>query len=59
VIRPQVPLRTPCYNLVRLAKYRITLTFNRLEFIHTLLNWLDGRCVHGAGTDSPRDSDTR
>ena len=23
VIRPQVPLRTPCYNLARLAKLRI------------------------------------
>ena len=58
MIRPQVPLRTPCYNLAPLAKSRI-VALRREQLIRTLLGWLDGRCVQGAGTYSPRDSDAR
>ena len=28
VIRPQVPLRTPCYNLARLTEFRIVATYD-------------------------------
>ena len=58
VIRPQVPLRTPCYNLARFTETRITPT-NKLKFIQTPFSWLDGRCVQGAGTYSPEDNDFR
>ena len=58
MIRPQVPLRTPCYNLARLAELRIVLP-GKEKLIKALLSWLDGQCVQGAGTYSPRDNDTR
>ena len=30
-----------------------------MRLTKTSLGWLDGRCVQGAGTYSPRDDDTR
>ena len=59
VIRPQVPLRTPCYNLAPLAELRIDTFQKEMRLIRALLGWLDGRCVQDAGTYSPRDYDTR
>ena len=53
MIRPQVPLRTPCYNLARLAELRIVASW-RKHLIQALLNWLDGRCVQSSGTYSPQ-----
>ena len=58
VIQPQVPLRLPCYDLVPLTE----ITFSRslpqagwvTDFGCALLGWLDGRCVQGSGTHSPR-----
>ena len=58
VIRPQVPLRTPCYNLARLAERGIVFFFRKL-LIRTSLNWLDGRCVQSSGTYSPRFNEAR
>ena len=53
VIRPQVPLRTPCYNLAPLAEPGIDVP-KRERLIRIPLGWLDGQCVQGAGTYSPR-----
>ena len=45
-------LNPPHQALARLAPHGASLT-------KTWLGWLDGRCVQGAGTYSPRDDDTR
>ncbi len=62
VIQPQVPLRLPCYDLVPLTN----LTFGASllcirkhsgwvgDFGCGPFGWLDGRCVQGSGTHSPR-----
>ena len=52
VIQPQVPLRLPCYDLVPIKKS----IFGGCEadFGCPSLSWLDGRCVQGSGTHSPR-----
>lgn len=52
VIQPQVPLRLPCYDLVPIKSFRFGTgegDFGGLSF-----SWLDGRCVQGSGTHSPR-----
>jgi hypothetical protein len=57
VIQPQVPLRLPCYDLVpitELAFGAAPLTVEQSDFEHSPLSWLDGRCVQGSGTYSPR-----
>ena len=54
MIQPQVPLRLPCDDLAHLTELRFALP-NKARLIWTLLEWLDGRCVQGAGTYSPED----
>ena len=58
VIQPQVPLRLPCYDFTLLKKPRFEYNKNYI-LIQALFGWCDGRCVQGAGTYSPRNSDTR
>lgn len=58
VIHPQVPLQIPCDDLTLLTEPRFLLA-KRLGFTETLLGWLDGRCVQGAGTYSPEDDNFR
>ena len=57
VIQPQVLLRLPCYDLVPVTKLAFDATllvgWDR-GFGHSRLPWLDGRCVQGSGTYSPR-----
>ena len=60
VIQPQVPLRLPCYDLVPITGF----TFGAClcgtgDFGCPPLWWLDGRCVQGSGTHSPRRADPR
>ncbi len=59
MIRPQVPLRTPCYNLARLAELRIVARCDNGILIRAPLNWLDGRCVQSSGTYSPQYNELR
>ena len=57
VIQPQVPLRLPCYDLVPITKLALGAALPKVErsdFEHSPLSWLDGRCVQGSGTYSPR-----
>ena len=58
VIQPQVPLRLPCYDFTLLKKPRFEYDKHHI-LIQALFGWCDGRCVQGAGTYSPRNSDTR
>jgi len=62
VIQPQVPLRLPCYDLVPITKLAFgaaPLAVGQGDFEHSPLSWLDGRCVQGSGTHSPRYADPR
>ena len=52
VIQPQVPLRLPCYDLVPIRKSGVGI--GKDDFGRPSLSWLDGRCVQGSGTHSPR-----
>jgi hypothetical protein len=57
VVQPQVPLRLPCYDLVPITELAMGVTrpcgsFD--DFKHSQLSWLDGQCVQGSGTYSPR-----
>ena len=52
VIQPQVPLRLPCYDLVPIKKS--VFGTGKGDFGRPSLSWLDGRCVQGSGTHSPR-----
>jgi hypothetical protein len=57
VIQPQVPLRLPCYDLVpitSLAFGAVLLAVGHSDFERSPLSWLDGQCVQGSGTYSPR-----
>ena len=56
VIQPQVPLRLPCYDLVPIRKsvLRAAPCGWPSDFGRPSLSWLDGRCVQGSGTHSPR-----
>ena len=59
VIQPQVPLRLPCYDLVPITELAFDVVPPKVEqngFEHSPLSWLDGRCVQGSGTYSPRRS---
>ena len=56
MIQPQVPLRLPCDDLIRLTELRFNL-LKKVNFTKVLLGWFDGRCVQGAGTYSPDDDD--
>src|SRR4030095_12122460 len=57
VIQPQVPLRLPCYDLVPIDRFIFGVCED--DFGCPDLSWLDGRCVQGSGTHSPRYSDPR
>ena len=54
VIRPQVPLRPPCYDFTLLTKLRFDAANLRPHLTQTSFGWCDGQCVQGAGTYSPR-----
>ena len=57
VIQPQVPLRLPCYDLVPITELAFGAVFPKVrqsDFERSPLSWLDGRCVQGSGTYSPR-----
>jgi hypothetical protein len=62
VIQPQVPLRLPCYDLVPIAEFTLGACLPPEgglapgDFRCPPLWWLDGRCVQGSGTHSPRRS---
>ena len=45
------------YDLAPLAELQLDMLITSLDEV--LLNWLDGRCVQGAGTYSANDSDVR
>jgi hypothetical protein len=66
VIQPQVPLRLPCYDLVPIAEFILGAWLPipkdcgyLSDFGCPPLSWLDGRCVQGSGTHSPRYADPR
>jgi len=59
VIQPQVPLRLPCYDFSPLTKPGSDAATKGPRLTQESLGWNDGRCVQGAGTYSPRDSDAR
>ena len=57
VIQPQVPLRLPCYDLVPITELTFGAVLPKVrqsDFERSPLSWLDGRCVQGSGTYSPR-----
>ena len=55
VIQPQVPLRLPCYDLVPITGFIFGACLcGSGDFGCPPLWWLDGRCVQGSGTHSPR-----
>ena len=55
VIQPQVPLRLPCYDLVPITSFTFgACPCGLSDFGCPPLWWLDGRCVQGSGTHSPR-----
>ncbi len=61
VIQPQVPLRLPCYDLVPVTELAFGAVLpeskprvGQNDFERSPLPWLDGRCVQGSGTYSPR-----
>ena len=59
VIQPQVPLRLPCYDLVPITELAFDVVPPKVGqngFEHSPLSWLDGQCVQGSGTYSPRRS---
>ena len=59
MIRPQVPLRPPCYDFSPLAELGFDAATKGPRLTQTPLGWNDGRCVQGAGTYSPHDDDAR
>ena len=60
VIQPQVPLRLPCYDFTPVIGHTVvSVLLTVTNFRHPKLPWLDGRCVQGPGTYSPRDYYTR
>ena len=53
MFQPHLPVRLPCYDLAPITSF----TLGRLltpDFRYPRLSWLDGRCVQGPGTYSPR-----
>ena len=62
VIQPHLPVRLPCYDLAPVKGLALgagSLAGRHRDFEHSLLPWLDGRCVQGPGTYSPRYADPR
>ena len=62
VIQPHLPIRLPCYDLAPVAGFTLVgsiLAVKNTGFGYHQFPWLDGRCVQGPGTYSPRRSDPR
>ncbi len=55
IFQPHLPVRLPCYDLALVAGFTLTASFTG-RFRSPRLPWLDGRCVQGPGTYSPRHS---
>ena len=55
VFQPHLPVRLPCYDLAPVADFTLTVSLTYC-FRSPRLPWLDGRCVQGPGTYSPRHS---
>jgi len=65
VIQPHLPIRLPCYDLAPVAGFTLGTSASTLrrssvsDFGYPQFPWLDGRCVQGPGTYSPRRADAR
>ena len=54
VFQPHLPVRLPCYDLAPVTGFTLGSSFTVTDFRYPQLPWLDGRCVQGPGTYSPR-----
>ena len=56
VIQPHVPVRLPCYDLAPVTDFTLGRSLRSwvTDIGYPQLPWLDGRCVQGPGTYSPR-----
>ena len=54
VFQPHLPVRLPCYDLAPITGFTLGRSFRVTDFRRPRLSWLDGRCVQGPGTYSPR-----
>ena len=54
VFQPHLPVRLPCYDLAPVTSFALGRPLTVTDFRHPQLPWLDGRCVQGPGTYSPR-----
>ena len=54
VFQPHLPVRLPCYDLAPVTGFTLNGSSTVTAFRSTRLPWLDGRCVQGPGTYSPR-----
>ena len=53
MFQPHLPVRLPCYDLAPITSFTLDRLFTP-GFRYPRLSWLDGRCVQGPGTYSPR-----
>ena len=54
VFQPHLPVRLPCYDLAPITGFTLGGALMATDFRYSQLSWLDGRCVQGPGTYSPR-----
>ena len=54
VFQPHLPVRLPCYDLAPITGIALDRASTAAGFRRPRLSWLDGRCVQGPGTYSPR-----
>ena len=54
VFQPHLPVRLPCYDLAPITGFTLGRSLRVTDFRRPRLSWLDGRCVQGPGTYSPR-----
>ena len=54
VFQPHLPVRLPCYDLAPITCIALGRASTATDFRRPRLSWLDGRCVQGPGTYSPR-----
>ena len=54
VFQPHLPVRLPCYDLAPVTGFTLGRSSQVAYFRFPQLPWLDGRCVQGPGTYSPR-----
>ena len=54
VFQPHLPVRLPCYDLAPITGFTLGGALTATYFKYSQLSWLDGRCVQGPGTYSPR-----